>query len=246
MLNSSKPPFDDERMRRAYAKAIDMKTYNDLLNNGYSTIAQQPFPEGDLGYVDDPGYPEFDVAGAQQLVSEYVAGGGSAEFTLNVTSEPLILARAEVMQNMLAEVGVSVKLHSVDQATLINEAIAGQFQAAIWRAHPGGDPDSQYVWWRGEGNPTNFGRIEDAEINRLLDAGRMETDPEKRREGYEALSRRFAEKVWNIWLTYIEWAVALSPEVHGVMSAELPDEGGMPFTGLASGHPVLGLWITGD
>jgi peptide/nickel transport system substrate-binding protein len=246
MLNSSKPPFDDERMRRAYAQAIDMKTYNELLNAGYSTIAQQPFPSGDPGHVDDPGYPKFDKDAAEALVQEYVADGGVPEFTINVASEPLIQARAEVMQNMLGEVGITVNLHAVDQATLISEAIAGQFQAVIWRGHPGGEPDSQYLWWRGEGNPTNFGRIEDPEINRLLDAGRIETDPVKRKASYEALSRQFSTRVWNIWLTYIEWGIALSPEVHGVLSAELPDDGGMPFTGLANGHPVLGLWITSD
>jgi peptide/nickel transport system substrate-binding protein len=246
MLNNSKAPFDDEKMRRAVATGIDRDAYNDLLNGGFSTIANQPFPKGDMGYVDDPGYPGYDPGTATELVQEYVASGGEPSFTLNVSSEPLVLARGEVIQNQLAKVGIAVKLHSVDQATLINEAIAGSFQAVIWRGYPGGEPDTQYVWWHGQGNPTNFSRFEDPEMDALLEAGRLEGDPTKRREIYENVSRRFGEKVWNIWLTYVEWGVGLSPDVHGVLSAGLPDDGGTPYKGLAGGHPTLGMWITSN
>jgi peptide/nickel transport system substrate-binding protein len=244
MLNNSKAPFDDEKMRRAFAMGIDREAYNELLNGGVSTIADQPFPEGDIGYVDDPGYPGRDPEAATKLVQEYIAEGGDPSFTLNVSSEPLVLARGEVLQNQLSKIGVAVKLHSVDQATLINEAIAGSFQAVIWRGHPGGDPDAQYIWWHGQGNPTNFARIEDPDLDALLEAGRLEADPAKRREIYEDVSRRFGEKVYNIWLTYYEWGVALSSEVHGVLSAPLPDDGGDAFKGLFGGHPTLGMWIT--
>jgi len=244
LLNSSKAPFDDEKMRRAVAMGVDRQAYADLLDGGFSTIAEQPFPKGDPGYVDDSGYPGFDPEASKALVAEYVSEGGEATFTLSVSSEPLIVARGEVIQNQLAKVGISVKLASADQATQINEAIAGSFQAIIWRNHAGGEPDLQYLWWHGQGNPINLGRFVDPEMDELLEAGRAEPDAVKRRQIYENVSRRFGEKVWNIWLTYVEWAVALSPDVHGVLSAGLPDDGGLPFKGLVAGHPTLGMWIT--
>jgi hypothetical protein len=37
----------------------------------------------------------------------------------------------------------------------------------LFRNYPGGDPDINYVWWYGEGNPVNFGGYDDPEINRL-------------------------------------------------------------------------------
>jgi len=244
LLNSSEAPFNNEKFRRAVAMGVDREAYSALLDGGFSTIAQQPFPKGDMGYVDDPGYPGHDPEGASKLVQEYVSEGGDPSFTLSVSSEPLIVARGEVIQNQLAKVGISVKLASADQATQINEAIAGTFQAIIWRNHAGGDPDGQYVWWHGQGNPINLGRFVDPEMDALLEAGRGEADSAKRREIYENVSRRFGEKVWNVWLTYVEWGVALSPDVHGVLSTELPDDGGQPFKGLVGGHPTLGMWIT--
>jgi peptide/nickel transport system substrate-binding protein len=246
MLNSGKAPFDDERMRRAVAQGIDREEYNELVNGGFSTIADQPFPEGDMGYVDDPGFPEFDPERAKALVAEYVADGGDPSLTISSASEPAVVARAEVLQSQLSDIGLDVEVHSVDEATLINEAIGGSFQANVWSQHAGGEPDAQYIWWHGGPNPTNFARIDDPEIDAALEQGRVETDPARRREIYEGLSRRFAEKTWNVWLNYSEWGIALAPEVHGVLSAELPDDGGKVFTGVAGGHPVHAMWIASD
>ena len=63
---------------------------------------------------------------------------------------------------------------TVDQSTQIDSAISGDFEAIGWRNHPGGDPDEQYVWWKSasSGNPINFGRFSDPEIDQLLDQGR--------------------------------------------------------------------------
>jgi peptide/nickel transport system substrate-binding protein len=44
-----------------------------------------------------------------------------------------------------------------------------------------------------------------------------------------------------VWLNYTPWGVALAPDVHGVLSSVLPD-GDRPFTGLAAGHPLVGMW----
>jgi peptide/nickel transport system substrate-binding protein len=244
MLNNSKAPFNDERMRRALAMAVDREADNDLLNDGQGIIADQPFPPGDPGYVEDLDFPDHDPEAAKALVAEYEAEGNSATFTLNASAEPTILARAQVVQNHMKKIGVDVTIHSVDQATLISEAIAGSFQAVLWRQHAGGNPDGQYIWWHGPPNPTNFARIDDDVIDKALEDGRVEPDPEKRRELYEGISRRFAEKVYNVWATYSVWGIAMSPNVHGVHNMDLPEDGGEVFTGLAAGHPLHGMWIS--
>jgi peptide/nickel transport system substrate-binding protein len=40
----------------------------------------------------------------------------------------------------------------------------------------------------------------------------------------------------------VEWSVGTATDVHGVYGPDLP-AGGKPFPGLATGHPVLGLWV---
>jgi peptide/nickel transport system substrate-binding protein len=150
-----------------------------------------------------------------------------------------------MVQQQIAKAGFKVKLVNEEQAKLISDAIGGNFQAMTFRNHSGDDPDGQYVWWyKGTGNPVNFGRINDPVIDKLLDEGRSELDPAKRQLIYQNLNREFASKVWNIWLSYTPWAVVEGPKVHGILGPDLPDGGGKPFTGLANGHPVLGMWIS--
>jgi peptide/nickel transport system substrate-binding protein len=112
----------------------------------------------------------------------------------------------------------------------------------LFRNHPGGDPDTQYVWWH-SGSPVNFGKIDDPEIDKALEEGRSESDPAKRAEIYENMNRRFAEQVHNIWWNWSLWTVASVPTVHGILGPDLTDM--EPFPGLATGNPVSGIWVEG-
>jgi ABC-type transport system substrate-binding protein len=80
-------------------------------------------------------------------------------------------------------------------------------------------------------------------IDQAFDEGRSEPDPVKRRAIYERISRDFATNVWDIWLNYTPWAVALSSDVHGVYKVENPDGNGTPSVNISKGHPLHGLWI---
>ena len=109
-------------------------------------------------------------------------------------NDPENLAIAQLVKEQQSEAGIEVSIRSVDQPTLINEALAGTFTGMGFRQHPGGDPDTQYVWWH-SGSPVNFGRINDPEIDALLDEGRVETDPAKRTKIYQDLTRAVREGV---------------------------------------------------
>jgi peptide/nickel transport system substrate-binding protein len=185
-----------------------------------------------------------------------VAEGGKAEFTLNSTSDTATVRLAELIQQRAQETGVKVTIVQRDQAALINDAIGKEYQAMLFRNYPGGDPDINYVWWYGEGNPVNFGGYDDPEINRLLDEGRSEPDQEKRAQIYQDISRQFAKEIWSMWSWYTPWAIALDSNVHNVLGPPLPgedpsqpgelttdDPAQQPSTGLATGHSLIGLWI---
>jgi peptide/nickel transport system substrate-binding protein len=89
----------------------------------------------------------------------------------------------------------------------------------------------------------NFSRFNDPVINRLLDEGRSEPDQAKRTTIYQKLNREFAKQVWSVWNWDTPWAVATAKNVHGILGPPLPDGGGEPSKGLATGHSLIGLWI---
>jgi len=246
LLNNSKPPFDDLKMRRAVALGLDREAFNDLTNDGFPTIADQPFPPGDPGYLEDNGFPDHDPAQAKALVDEYRAGGGDPSFTLSFDFDSKVTARGAVIQNQLKEVGIDVRLQAADEGTIINQLIGGTYDAALARYFSGGEPDEYYLFWYGKvDSPMNFNRVKSPVIDAAMEQARSEPDPDKRREAYERISLDFAENVWDVWLNYAPWAVALSNDVHGIYSVEYPDGHGVPAVSLSRGHPLHGLWMEG-
>jgi peptide/nickel transport system substrate-binding protein len=239
MLNESKPPFDNIKARQALAYAADFDEVNAILNDGITTQATGPFAPGNIGNLEDTGFPTFDAAEAERLVGEYEAETGQdLSFTYTTTNAQVQIDQAQLLKEQAEAVGMSVEIITVDQSTQIDSAISGDFEAIGWRNHPGGDPDQQYNWWK-SGSPVNFGRFNDPEIDQLLDQGRTSLDD--REQVYEDLNTRFAEEVHNVWLWYTPWTIAMAPDVHGV-----PGEGPTSaegFPGLAAGHPVTYMWV---
>ena len=72
--------------------------------------------------------------------------------------------------------------------------------------------------------------------------GAAATTDAQRKPIYEAINRRFASQVYNLWGYYIRWVIAAKPNVNGVLGPPLPDNGGQPQY-LYGRLPVLGLWI---
>ena len=89
----------------------------------------------------------------------------------------------------------------------------------------------------------NFGRINDPVIDKLLDQGRAEPDPAKRKTIYEDLNREFAKQVWNVWAWFTPWAIAEAKNVHGILGPTCPTAT-PPNPGLAVGHSLIGMWIS--
>ncbi|HEX2576716.1 MAG TPA: ABC transporter substrate-binding protein, partial [Aquihabitans sp.] len=145
-LNHTEPPFDDLRMRQAFAMGIDRDQLIEILGQGLPTRADGPFAPDSMAHVDDTGFPAFDATKAKALIEEYVADGGNPSFTLTSTTDPTVRKTAELVQQQAKALGLDIKIAMRDQAALINDAIGKKYQAMLVRNYPGGDPDINYVW----------------------------------------------------------------------------------------------------
>ncbi|MEI2698906.1 MAG: ABC transporter substrate-binding protein [Microthrixaceae bacterium] len=242
MFNMSKAPFDNIKARQAAAYAFDRDTFNTVRNLDLFTMASGPFGPGEIGYLEDAGMPEYNLDKAKELVAEYEAETGQPlEFTITAANDPNATKSVQFLQENASKAGMKVSVKQVEQAALISTTLGGDWQAISWRNHPGGNPDGQYVWWHST-MPTNFGKINDPDLDALLEQGRAETDPAKRQTIYEDVNKIFGEKVYNLWFNWTQWDVATATDVWGVFGPDLPD-GSKPFGGLATGHPVSGMWV---
>ena len=243
IMNASREPFDDITARRAVAYGRDAEQVNEIANDGLFKIADGPFNKGTMGYLEDTGFPGHDVEKAKEYVAEYQQKHGKPlSFEVHSTTDPQVISIAQLFQQQMKKIGVSVRITQGDQATLINDALAGKYQSSLWtNSHATGDPDGQYVWWYGS-SPVNFGRIKDPAMDKLLDEGRSEPDPAKRKAIYEDLNRKFAEGLWNMWTTFGIDTVTTTLKVHGLLAPENPD-GGKPYDYEVLGNPLLATWI---
>jgi peptide/nickel transport system substrate-binding protein len=243
LLNVSKLPFSDPIARQAVAFAGDAEEVNEIRNRGANTIASGPFPPDNPAHLDR--IPRtHNLKKARELAAEYEQKHGEPlAFEYLALATPETVQTAELVREQESKAGIDVTIRTLDQSALINEVLAGGFQSAGFLNHPGGDPDTQYAWWH-SGSPVNFGRIDDPEIDRLLEEGRVETDPDKRTEIYRDLNRRFQDELYNLWAWYTLWAVGYQNDVGGVKGPPLP-EGGKPFALFSGVIPVLGLTKSG-
>lgn len=240
MLNVSKPPFDDLVARQAVAAASDVPLLNEIRNKGLNAISTGPFPPDSPAHLAKSPIVH-NLAKAKRLNKQYEkANGAPISFEYLTVQQPENVAIAEITKEQMDKAGIDVTIRTVDQPTLVAEAIGGRFQAMSFRFFPGGDPDTSYIYWR-SGSPVNFNRINDPEIDRLLDAGRSEPDAAKRVAIYRELNKRFGTELYDIWAWYTLWAVGFQTDVKGVAGPPLPDGGGRPFALFAGVVPVVGI-----
>jgi peptide/nickel transport system substrate-binding protein len=244
MFNAAREPFNDITARQAVAYASDQKQINEITNDNQFQLATGPFAPGTMGYLKDTGFPEKDLTKAKQYAADYKQKHGQAlSFALMSTPDPQVVSIAQLVQQQMKAIGVSVRITQVDEGTIINNAIGGQFQATLWtNSHASGDPDGQYVWWYGS-SPVNFGHISDPSMDKLLDEGRSEPDKAKRTKIYEELNQKFGSGLWNIWSFFPTAAIVTTPEVHGLLAPEVPD-GSKSYYYDTLGNPIQAAWKT--
>ena len=247
-------PFSNEHARKAVALALDTDTLIAVRGRGIPQKASGPFAPGAIGFLEDSGYPQFNLEEAKKEVAAYKAETGKdLEFTYGGTPDPEGVETQNFIKGMFEDAGMKVSTYTVEQAQYINVAVARNFQMYGWRNFPGSDPDSLFVWWHCNTPPTeatspcdnlvNFGGFNDPTINSNLDKGRGEADDAKRKPLYEDVNKQFAKQLYNIWLSWTVWAVATNTNVHGVVGPDLPD-GSKQNPGFGTGNPMSGLFVT--
>lgn len=221
LINNSRPPFDNEELRRALAQCTDRQTYNTLRWDGQAP-ASGPFSPGTPGYLEDTGFPAYDPGAGSATIARL----GITSVDIGTTQDSANLLSSELIATTWGECGLDVNITQVDQAELITNAVIGNFSAFIWRQHEGYDVATERVWWHskfGQGIALNFGRLNNPKIDAALDEVLTTSDQDRKRELAEDINRAFGESVHYIWFYNSNWLFATHDHVHGVDNLTLDD-----------------------
>ena len=253
MLNTAVAPLDDLRVRQALAYATDVHQLITTVGQGLSQQADGPYLRGSPWYSPS-GYPlKPDVAKAKSLLAAYKAEHhitGDLKFTLACTPTTSNNQSMQLLKAQWAKVGVDVTRKTEEQATYINDALLGKYQANCWTYLGSKDPDIDAIWmFSTNANPPgqlalNFPRVKDPAIDAAYLAARATDDQAKRSAEYAKVWKRLAADVPYIWTTHLHNGLIFRNSVHGVSDFTLPDGTKPPaLKGSSSVAPLLNVWL---
>jgi peptide/nickel transport system substrate-binding protein len=197
-LNQARAPWNDVRVRRAIAYAIDRDAIVQATSYGTAVANQLAIPEGNPWYVRYDQY-RYDLDEAKRLLDE--SGVRPTALDMLVTSEyPETVTAAQVVADNLAPLGISVNIRTVDMATWLDEQNTGNFDMLMMGWLGNIDPDDFYYAQHHTGGSNNAQKFSDPEVDRLLDAGRVETARDARADDYAKAAVQIADQVSYIYL----------------------------------------------
>src|SRR5690606_4195646 len=121
IFNLSKPPFDDVRFREAVIRGIDLDGVNQAVFDGLHTPMRGVLTESNPFFVDTD-WPSFDPEKSKELIEDWSADTGlEPEFDTTTTSPPEFQKQVAAIQQMLADVGITMNINVGDQPTMISE-----------------------------------------------------------------------------------------------------------------------------
>ncbi|PYE82430.1 ABC transporter substrate-binding protein [Pseudoroseicyclus aestuarii] len=210
MLNTRRAPLDDVNCRRALSLAYDYGTTLHLLTVTEG-VAQGipmsgPMPQGFYGSDPERRAPTQDMQAAQEALAE--CQYDPAEYPLDIAWIAEVPARERIallMQATFSQLGFQVNVTRTPWALITQqvtdpETAPHAIEIAISARTP--DPDSlAYNMFSSTLPPTWISStyLADEEVDRLLEEGRSETDPEARAAIYDALSDRLRDLAPGIW-----------------------------------------------
>ncbi len=191
----AQPPFDDPKVRQAFTMAFDRQKYIDVVMNGHALPAEGLYPPALPGFdITLKGLP-FDPAKARQLLAESKYGGTAGLPPILYTNvgfgsyvNPAVAAMAAMWKKYL---GVDIHIEDIEPNFYYDNIYSGrhgQLLTSGWCAdYP--DPENFADALFHSGTEQNLGHYSNPELDRLLEAARVEQDVTRRIGMYQQAER---------------------------------------------------------
>lgn len=203
-LNTSKPPFDDIRARRAVALGLDRNGYSQALEHGQGIIVDNLFTDASPFYDPSLKLPTYDPAAAQKQIDAYVADHGGTPLTFTILSNPTAAAQLQWFQGALAQYkNIKVDIETVANAQYTPRQLSGDYQFAIAATTPLDPEPALYDAFYSTG-AKNFERYSNADLDKALDAGRSALDPAARVAAYKTAQQIIIDQVPVVFYTRLQ------------------------------------------
>jgi peptide/nickel transport system substrate-binding protein len=188
-MNASRPMLNDPRVRQAINHAVDKQKVLDIAYGGGVPVGTF-MDHGDPYYRDFTKLYPYNPQRARQLLA-HVEPGRTLEMVLPQNFEPHVRA-GQLYQEMLAKVGLTVKIRLVDWSTWLADVHRGGNYDLTVIGHTGKlDPDNRLA---GYGTERSYVRWVNLEAAKLIAEARTIVDPALRKTKYDRILEIMAKE----------------------------------------------------
>ncbi len=230
-FNCRRPPFDDVRMRRAIAQAVDRGRLSAAITQGQYPVTDSDQPPFSWAYDARARLPSYDPAAADAALDALgyrrgadgmrERGGRALEIGFAVFPEGDTAVRtAEYVQAMLRERGITVNIKKITLAHFYlpksagGLLMSGKFDLAYFAWRAGEDPDdSDIVTCAG---PQNYAGYCDTGMDELEHLALARSDRDERRALYARVQQRLAADVPYLFLYAPRYGYAQVKRLRGL------------------------------
>ncbi|WP_158744479.1 ABC transporter substrate-binding protein [Acidisphaera sp. L21] len=201
-FNVTRKPFDDPRVRRAFAAAVDPSVIQRVVYFGTGEVAHGPLSPA-VGWAFDKAYapPGFDPARAKALLAE---AGITAPLpvSITVTNSPQMVRIAQVAQAQANQAGFKVEVKQIDPTSLITVLRQRDFDICMSPWSGRYDPDGNTYFWFTKDGPNNFAGYDNPQVTTWLQQARTEADQAKRVDLYHKVQDQLAQDAPVLFLHF--------------------------------------------
>lgn len=235
-FNLKHKPFDDIRVRKAINYAIDKQEIIDGVYLGLGINIASPYKPGTRWSNPDLQPYAYDPAKARALLKEAgfvdTDGDGIIErdgkpfkFEIITNQNKEREKSAVLIQRRLKEIGIDVNIRAIEWASFISRFIkTGDFDVVVLGWGLGLDPDQYNIWHSSQQAPGQFNFVgyNNPTIDKLLEQGRTELDPDKRMKIYHEFAKVLLDDAPIVYLSAGYGLTAMHKRIQGIANPVPP------------------------
>jgi len=205
--NNSRKPFNDVRIRRAMAHAIDRTALIKGAMSGYGVPIGSHMDPGNPYYVDLTPYYPYNPEKAKQLLKE--AGYADGFEAVIKLPERYVYARrsGEIIADMFSQVGIRLKIELTEWGQWIDRVFKNADYDLTVIGHA--EPFDINIY----ANPKYYFRYDSPRFQETLKEAEMEADPKIRKELYIACQKIITEDAVNGFLYVLPSLPTMKKEI---------------------------------
>ncbi|MGG4446459.1 ABC transporter substrate-binding protein [Brevibacillus porteri] len=223
-MNLTRPEFQDIQVRKAINMLVNKEAIVQAVTQGEGEVAHTALSPSTLGYdksLEKYGY-QYHVNEAKKLLDEAgwkVNGSGVREkegktFSLNLLSTADLDKEAQLLQAMLGEAGINMKIQNLEIAGYMQEVVKGNFDVTLISGVYD-DPDILYFYFHSSG-PYNLSGVKDDKLDALLLKGRTTMQTDARKQVYMDVQKHLIEQAYVVPIYYDKAFTVINSRVKGV------------------------------